>query len=434
MTLLRLGLRARIVLAFVMVPAVFSVVGLQSWRITGTMLTNLDAAIESESQIRLHDDILRLTNDMDQAARGFLYTNQPEMVVRFDSAAGRIDAVLAVFRRHLAAEPDEAAAAATIEPMITSKIQAARAIIAARQGPGGQAAAIRVMMTGRNWRITEQIRGALNALQAEERREMQTDNRALAASLRSTRVGLTVAVTLTLLVTGLALLGIVRELRSRNRAKSALASSEAQLRVANDELRDLYDNAPCGYHSIDATGLVVRMNDAELAWLGYTREEVVGRKNVMDLVTPEAAAAVRERVQQCIAQGALRDVRIEYVRKDGTRLPALMSATAIYDGEGRFLMTRSVVTDVTEIERSSEVQARLITDLRAALASVKTLSGLLPICANCKKVRDDTGYWNEVEQYVSEHTTARFSHGVCPECFPKLFPDVPMTELEAEHA
>jgi hypothetical protein len=88
---------------------------------------------------------------------------------------------------------------------------------------------------------------------------------------------------------------------------------------------------------------------------------------------------------------------------------------------------------VARLEISERAQAELIGELRAALGAVKRLTGLLPICANCKKVRDDMGYWNSVEHYISEHTDAKFSHGVCPDCFPKLFPGIPLPELEEEH-
>ena len=63
-------------------------------------------------------------------------------------------------------------------------------------------------------------------------------------------------------------------------------------------------------------------------------------------------------------------------------------------------------------------------ELRAALAEVKQLSGLLPICASCKKIRDDKGYWNQIEGYIQEHSEAVFSHGICPDCMKKLYPDI----------
>ena len=61
--------------------------------------------------------------------------------------------------------------------------------------------------------------------------------------------------------------------------------------------------------------------------------------------------------------------------------------------------------------------------LQQALKEIKTLSGLIPICSSCKKVRDDTGYWQQVEVYVRDHTSAEFTHGLCPDCLKKLYPD-----------
>lgn len=93
--------------------------------------------------------------------------------------------------------------------------------------------------------------------------------------------------------------------------------------------------------------------------------------------------------------------------------------------------------DAANLALSSEVKHRikiehqketLIKDLTAALADVKTLSGLLPICAHCKKVRDDKGYWNQIEAYIEEKTDAEFSHGICRECAEKYFPEYKLYE------
>jgi DNA-binding response OmpR family regulator len=77
--------------------------------------------------------------------------------------------------------------------------------------------------------------------------------------------------------------------------------------------------------------------------------------------------------------------------------------------------------------RMVEMQAALvgkIEELRQALDQIKTLRGIVPICAGCKQIRDDRGYWNQVEIYVRDHTEAQFSHGICPDCMKKLYPDV----------
>ena len=80
-----------------------------------------------------------------------------------------------------------------------------------------------------------------------------------------------------------------------------------------------------------------------------------------------------------------------------------------------------VFGNAIERKRSEEERSRLILELQESLAKVRTLSGLLPICASCKKIRDDKGYWNQIETYIMEHTDADFSHGICPDCAKELY-------------
>jgi FixJ family two-component response regulator len=89
---------------------------------------------------------------------------------------------------------------------------------------------------------------------------------------------------------------------------------------------------------------------------------------------------------------------------------------------GASLLERSIRYAI-ERTRTQHEQERLISELREALAKVKKLSGLLPMCASCKKIRDDKGYWNQLEAYISAHSEADFSHGICPECAKKLYPE-----------
>jgi len=77
-----------------------------------------------------------------------------------------------------------------------------------------------------------------------------------------------------------------------------------------------------------------------------------------------------------------------------------------------------------DLQAGNEARERLILELQNALAQVQTLSGLLPICSSCKKIRDDEGYWNQLEVYIQEHSEAVFSHGLCPECAKKLYPEI----------
>jgi predicted metal-dependent hydrolase len=84
--------------------------------------------------------------------------------------------------------------------------------------------------------------------------------------------------------------------------------------------------------------------------------------------------------------------------------------------------------DLIDIHRQLEHKnielEKLNQHLQQALAEVKTLSGLLPICAHCKKIRDDNGYWNQIEAYMGKRADVQFTHGICPDCTRKFFPDV----------
>jgi hypothetical protein len=86
--------------------------------------------------------------------------------------------------------------------------------------------------------------------------------------------------------------------------------------------------------------------------------------------------------------------------------------------------TQSLRAEIKERIEAEEEKEKLIIELQKALEDVKTLGGLLPICAACKKIRDDKGYWNQLEGYIEEHTGTAFSHGICPDCAKKLYPDL----------
>ncbi len=83
----------------------------------------------------------------------------------------------------------------------------------------------------------------------------------------------------------------------------------------------------------------------------------------------------------------------------------------------------AILRDITERKQAEEEKDKLILELETALSEVKTLTGMLPICANCKKIRDDEGYWNRIETYIGKHSGAQFSHSICPECAKKLYPE-----------
>ena len=143
--------------------------------------------------------------------------------------------------------------------------------------------------------------------------------------------------------------------------------AEALLKKSADEIADLYNHAPCGYHSLDKDGNIRLMNDTELAWLGYTREELIGKISWPDLLTPESQQFFRENFPKFLEQGFTHDAEIEIVRKDGSTFTGLVNSSAVYDPAGNFVMSRSTVVDITERKRA----ARQLQELSAHLQTIR---------------------------------------------------------------
>lgn len=127
-------------------------------------------------------------------------------------------------------------------------------------------------------------------------------------------------------------------------------NTELERRVSERtaELSDLYNNAPCGYHSLNKDGVFVHINDTELGWLGYTREELVGKVKFPDLLTPSCAKTFYDIYPKFIEIGKVNDLEYDMVRRDGSVISVLLNATAITDDDGEFLLSRSTVFDFTE--------------------------------------------------------------------------------------
>jgi len=127
------------------------------------------------------------------------------------------------------------------------------------------------------------------------------------------------------------------------------------------ELQDLYDQAPCGQHSVDASGIVRRINDTELRWLGYERAEVVGKKHITELLAPESCETFRLAFPRLVAGGTLSELELQLRRKDGSLFPVLLSATALRAADGSFLMSRSVLTDHSRLLQTQQTLRKVLT-------------------------------------------------------------------------
>ena len=145
---------------------------------------------------------------------------------------------------------------------------------------------------------------------------------------------------------------IARISEERSEARVALAAREA-------ELDDLYTNAPCGYYSLDGDGLFARINDTALRWLGCTREEVCGKLGIVDFLDAEGRQYFNARFPRLKRDGRTFDIEYEMVSRGGMRRRVIGSASAVFGPDGKFLMTRTVVHDISELHRARENLRRM---------------------------------------------------------------------------
>ena len=154
------------------------------------------------------------------------------------------------------------------------------------------------------------------------------------------------------------------------------------------------------------------------AWektLGFTREELMA-KPFVEFVHPDDRDRTVDQNRDVRGGGQARLFENRYLCKDGSFRWLLWNSTA----DAAEQLIYGVARDVTPRKRAEEERERLVEELQTALREVRTLREFLPMCAYCKRIRDDENYWQAVDAYIAAHTNTRFSHGICPSCYERL--------------
>ncbi|MFO7570312.1 MAG: PAS domain S-box protein [Smithellaceae bacterium] len=168
-------------------------------------------------------------------------------------------------------------------------------------------------------------------------------------------------------------------------------------------------------------GKILEVNNSFLRMFGYSPDHLSGKtsRELNILYDPHDRDSV---VHDLLKHGSVHERELLFRRQDGQILCGLIWADTLTVGNEPCIL--SSILDITDRKQQQFEREALIEQLQQALADVKTLSGLLPICSSCKKIRDDKGYWNSLEAYLHKHSPARFSHAICPDCTKKLYPEL----------
>lgn len=204
-----------------------------------------------------------------------------------------------------------------------------------------------------------------------------------------------------------------------------LKLSEERLKEEKNRIQSYLDVAGVIFLVIGSDEKVRLINRKGCTILGLNENDILGKNWFDHFVNEKDREKVRFAFSR-ILSGEIEPyefIENSILNSKGEERVIAWQNTVLKDHTGNIIATLSSGMDITERKQAEAEREKLIKELQEALSKVKILSGLLPICASCKKVRDDKGYWRQIEAYIREHADVEFSHGLCPECMKKLYPE-----------
>lgn len=201
-----------------------------------------------------------------------------------------------------------------------------------------------------------------------------------------------------------------------------LREKRRELESAENRYKQLFDTVPVGLFRCSPGGELLDVNRALLEILGFSSKEEMLKKRLGELhLFPQEFSRWREMLER---DGAVAHIESQFRHVTSGFRWVKIHAKALRDRETGQVYYEGSVEDITQWKREEGKREARIQELEEAVAKGGTLSGLLPICSGCKKIRDEHGEWNQLEMYIRSHTQAEFTHSFCPECMKQLYPEI----------
>lgn len=357
---------------FTLALLLLSGVGIESY-------LSVDALVRSQQWVehthRVLDNLNQISRGLEDADRGrrsYAMVRSEDELTSLQTDIQATKQSIAETRQLTVDNPAQQQRLNRLEPLINERLSLLQRFVSLVQQQQLQPTEQDVLLK-QNILLQRQIQDQLQAMEQTEQTLLQQRSDNTNHTIRQAVVVASVGYGLSFCL----LAGIFFLLRKEIRSRKAV---EVVLQKHAEEVYDLYNHAPCGYHSLDATGTFIRINETELEWLGYTRDELLHQKTFAELATPQSAIAFQESFSQFKAQGWINDVEFELIRKDGTILPVSLSETAIRDAEGNFLMSRSTLFNIHDrkqaqaaLQQANELLEARVQARTAELSQVNAL-------------------------------------------------------------
>jgi PAS domain S-box-containing protein len=202
-----------------------------------------------------------------------------------------------------------------------------------------------------------------------------------------------------------------------------LRASEQALVEARDEYLNLYEFAPVGYMSIDTSHRICRANLTAARLLNKDRRSLIGQR-VEQVFSSEFRDACYCTLREAWEKSELTSRELGFERSDGRQGFLQVDILQVHGERDDSSELRIGLIDITARTEAEAEREQALDNLREAMGRIKMLQRLLPVCASCRRVRDNEGNWKQIEAYISEHSETQFSHTVCPSCARELYPEM----------
>ncbi|HVU33151.1 MAG TPA: PAS domain S-box protein [Opitutaceae bacterium] len=319
----------------------------------GAAVANAMRLGELFSLIDRANDVIRHLDAADNSVvaiqtsmRGYVLSGHSDLIDACHRSAAVTESELQTLRQLTRDNPSQQRRLDAIGPVSDRTRQRVEAVLAERAGQASRTAPARDAFASVQ-REFDEFRSRLADMRSEEHRLLRVQLSRARATALSTAWGTFGAAVFSGLTVVCALIMLDRDHRRRQEAESTARETAARFET-------LYNEAPCGYHSLDADGFITAINDTALRWMGYRRDEVIGRVRLGEWMTPQSADRFETEFREFKRRGTLRGFESDWVRRDGSVLAVVMNADAILDRAGNYVSSRATVFDNSEPKRARE--------------------------------------------------------------------------------
>ncbi|MBN8651030.1 MAG: CHASE3 domain-containing protein [Cytophagales bacterium] len=350
---------------FVITASVVLALSLYAYISIQRFIDSTKAQDHTREVVNVSQQILSAVTDMETAQRGFVITEDEKYLQPYHNAILNLDSFVLRLFRLVNDNPVQVVRVSQLKRLVQTKREWVATIIETRRHSLAEAQAL--VASGGGIERMDVIRKQIDLIQQEE--DKLYSQRSNLGELTLTQFQGSFAGMLLIAATFIVILFLLI-----NASMKARIKAELQFKTASAEIQDLYDYAPCGYLSVDATTTLINMNQTLLDWMGYKASEVIGRLKYPDLLSEQSKNEFRSRFKQEIdeyqTKGYINGLEFEFMRKDKSIFPVLVNATAVFDDSGKFLKSRTTVFDNTARKDAENRADQLRKEMEAFTYSV----------------------------------------------------------------